>query len=80
MISKTIGCRGTLFSDKLIWPAARPRQADVRDASRAARALWPSRVWFDTRIEGKPEMFKGDPNEFLDWCFIFRFCNECGIQ
>jgi hypothetical protein len=21
---------------------------------------------FDTRIEGKPEMFKGDPNEFLD--------------
>ena len=21
---------------------------------------------FDTRIEGKPEMFKGDPNQFLD--------------
>lgn len=31
----------------------------------------------DTRTLGKPEVFKGDANEFADWCFIFRSYMSC---
>ena len=31
----------------------------------------------DTRTLGKPEVFKGDPTEFPDWCFIFRSYMSC---